>query len=388
MRRRSALLIALAVLLVGAAAAYEPGDVNGDGSVDAADLTCETATIYDPNDGCAVATTSPLDNVVTVSPSGGDYTSIQAALDAITASESDRWLIRVGPGTYTETVTMESWIDIECAGECVTIVQSSGSSAADTGTVVGADNAELRLLSVTSDGGDVDAFAIAIYNDFASPKITHVTAGGSGATDVNCAIYNTSSSPVLRSLTLTATATGDADAHALENRNNSAPITSDIQIDASGGLNAYGVYNHSTTATLVGLTITATGATNYTAGVYTAHCPTLDLEYCHIEVDAGGGAWAIGFVHSFSNGHVRNCVIHAVGGSSGCGAEVYSDVSGHWVWVTNSYLSSDDRYARANTPDASTMRLGGCALIGNSAANVKCAGNWNGAFTFYASTCP
>ncbi len=35
-----------------------PGDVNGDGSVDSADVSCVTATIYDPAYGCAVATGS------------------------------------------------------------------------------------------------------------------------------------------------------------------------------------------------------------------------------------------------------------------------------------------------------------------------------------------
>lgn len=35
-----------------------PGDVNGDGTVDSADVSCVTATIYDPAYGCAVATGS------------------------------------------------------------------------------------------------------------------------------------------------------------------------------------------------------------------------------------------------------------------------------------------------------------------------------------------
>ena len=41
------------------------------------------------------------DNVVVVAKSGGDYTTIGAALAAISASATDRYLVWVAPGTYT-----------------------------------------------------------------------------------------------------------------------------------------------------------------------------------------------------------------------------------------------------------------------------------------------
>ena len=52
-------------------------------------------------------------NVVVVAKSGGDYTSIQAALTDITGvSDTNRYLVWVAPGIYTETVTMKQYVDL------------------------------------------------------------------------------------------------------------------------------------------------------------------------------------------------------------------------------------------------------------------------------------
>ena len=93
-------------------------------------------------------------NVIVVAKSGGDFTSIQAALDSITdASDTNRYLVWVAPGVYNERVTMKPYVDIEGAGEQVTRITYGGSSNPDTGTVVGANDAELRFLTVESTGG-------------------------------------------------------------------------------------------------------------------------------------------------------------------------------------------------------------------------------------------
>jgi pectin methylesterase-like acyl-CoA thioesterase len=51
--------------------------------------------------------------VVTVAKAGGDYTSIQDAIDSITdASDSKRYAVKVYPGNYAEAVTMQDYVDI------------------------------------------------------------------------------------------------------------------------------------------------------------------------------------------------------------------------------------------------------------------------------------
>ncbi len=128
-------------------------------------------------------------NVWVVAQSGGDFTSITAALNSIkTNSATNHFLIYVAPGVYTETVIMKPYVDIEGAGELATKITFVGSSNQYTGTVVGAANAELRFLTVENTGGA--DYATAVYNGNASQRLTHVSATASGGTILDCGVYN------------------------------------------------------------------------------------------------------------------------------------------------------------------------------------------------------
>ena len=215
-------------------------------------------------------------NVVVVAKSGGDYTSIQAALTDITGvSDTNRYLVWVAPGIYTETVTMKQYVDIEGAGELLTTISSGGAA----GTVTGANNAELRFLTVRNTGG-VSA-AVAIFNNFASPWLTHVTATASGGTN-SYGVYNAASSPTIQNST----------------------------VRASGGTNSYGIYN-----------------------------------------SASGGL--------------------------------------HTVKVNNCQVTGSTNTIRNDTEF--TVRIGASQLDGGAVTGggtVTCAGIYDEAYTFYASTCP
>jgi len=68
---------------------------------------------------------TPYAQTLTVAKSGGDYTTITAALAAITdAATGKRYCIKVMPGTYTEaaTLTLKSYVDIEGSGWWNTII--------------------------------------------------------------------------------------------------------------------------------------------------------------------------------------------------------------------------------------------------------------------------
>ncbi len=65
--------------------------------------------------------------VKVVAKSGGDYTTISAALAAITdAGDTNRYLVKVMPGIYSEQVTMKPYVDIEGAGELTTKITYTG----------------------------------------------------------------------------------------------------------------------------------------------------------------------------------------------------------------------------------------------------------------------
>jgi pectin methylesterase-like acyl-CoA thioesterase len=184
--------------------------------------------------------TQPYKNVVVVAQSGGQYTTISAALAAITNnSTTNRYLIRVAPGTYSEQVTMKQWVDIEGSGEKNTKITFTGSIFANTGTVVGASNAELRSLSVENTGGNT--WAIPIYNSNASPSLLHVTAIGSGGT-FNYGVYNVAVGSLPTMTNVTATGSGGTYNYGVYNFDGSPRIAGSV-INGSGGTESYGIYN-------------------------------------------------------------------------------------------------------------------------------------------------
>jgi len=102
--------------------------------------------------------------VFTVAQSGGDFTTISAALTAcVSPGPGNPYLIRVMPGTYAESVTCSSFVRLQGAGKYVCYI---------TGSVTGAD-------SCTIDGFNI---AGGITCPGTSPTITHniITNEGEG----------------------------------------------------------------------------------------------------------------------------------------------------------------------------------------------------------------
>ncbi len=179
-------------------------------------------------------------NVLVVAKSGGNYATISAALAAITdAGDTNRYLVRVMPGIYSEQVTMKPYVDIEGSGELATRITYTGSASNTSGTLFGASNAELRFLTVENTGGA--DWAIAVYNNSASPRLTHVTASASGGTSNYAVLDYNAPSPAMTDLT--ASASGGADNVGIFNFS-SSPVIQNGVIRASGGTNNYGIYNY------------------------------------------------------------------------------------------------------------------------------------------------
>lgn len=60
--------------------------------------------------------TTAYNNIISVSKTGGTYTTIQGAIDSILdASDANKYLIRVGAGHYTENITMKNYVSIQGA---------------------------------------------------------------------------------------------------------------------------------------------------------------------------------------------------------------------------------------------------------------------------------
>jgi hypothetical protein len=272
-------------------------------------------------------------HVKIVAKSGGDFTSIQSALDSISDnSASSRYLIWVAPGTYTETVTMKSYVDIEGAGELQTKIIYTGSNGS-SGTVNGAGNTELRFLTVENVGGDT--YAIALYNP---ARVLHVTAMAAGGSTDNYAVYSYYASPTLTAVNLSATQAG-----------------------TTIGTYAYGVRSINSSVTLVDST-----------------------------VSAYGGYFATGAGTNLSTLTIARSTIRAAGGNESDGIFVYgysgtytTTVHDSQIFATNFTVRNDDG---ASTPSfIAVSQMAGGGTVGS---NITCAGVYDENYAFYASSCP
>jgi hypothetical protein len=133
--------------------------------------------------GCLEPENPGYANVVVVAKSGGDFDSIQDALDSITdASGENRYLVWVAPGVYTGMVTMKSWVDIEGAGIGLTLIQSVGYDSYGMATIMAAANSELRFLTVENTGGHAHSLAVIIpIDDFSLGNVRIIASGGTNS---------------------------------------------------------------------------------------------------------------------------------------------------------------------------------------------------------------
>jgi hypothetical protein len=109
----------------------------------------------------------------------------------------DPWLLKIEPGIYAIGATslqMRSWVDIEGSGMGVTTISGNVSPGSDlqNGTVNGANDAELRLLTVAASGSSV----IAMVNWQASPRLYRVKLVAKASSSVE-GLRNVQSAPLL-----------------------------------------------------------------------------------------------------------------------------------------------------------------------------------------------
>jgi hypothetical protein len=317
-------------------------------------------------------------NVLVVARSGGDFTSISAALATITtASQANPYLIKVAPGVYADTVVMKPYVDIEGSGELTTKITQIGSSLATTGTVVGANNAELRFLTVENTGGAANATAI--YNPAAAPRLTHITVTASGGTTnygvgnytnaspamtnvtanvsggtTNYGVYNNVSSPTMTNIS--ATVSGGTTNYAVFNNTGSSPTMFNVSATASGGTTTVGVYNqNSSSPTMTNVTANASGAssTNYGVYNYTSCSPVMTVVSATVSGGTGNTNYGV-YNYSSSSPAMTNVTASASGGTANGGVYNYSSTPA-MTNVTASASGGTDSYGVYNQSSSPTM---------------------------------
>ncbi len=92
-----------------------------------------------------------LKNVLTVSPSDGDFISIQSAIDSISdASSNNRYVIQIGPGIYTENITMKNFVDLRGVGDKSGVVLTASSGSVITPVVTTGDEWAISNFTINS----------------------------------------------------------------------------------------------------------------------------------------------------------------------------------------------------------------------------------------------
>lgn len=263
-------------------AGYAIRQVNADGSV-ICEQDDDTDTTYTAGEGLVLDGTefsaqgSPYANVVVVAQSGGDYTSVQAAIDSITDAAADNaYLVWVAPGVYVEQVTMKPYVHLQGAGQEATIITSTVTNASfppSQATLVLTRSTSLRNLTLSNGGAGPHNTALLATAGTTRTLVADATARVQGKGSSNYAIYLTSSGTGVTLQNVTGLAENSSDFNCgLYNHDGADAILRGGSFTARGGLEAHGIYNYADYSS--GTKLEATGVTalgengSFNAGMY------------------------------------------------------------------------------------------------------------------------
>ncbi len=223
--------------------------------------------------------------VAVVSKSGGDYTDPRLAMSDIadwcgTPADDHPCLLQIMPGIYDlaeNALSMADYVDIAGSGRNNTIItstHSSGSGAAGSATLVGADNSELRHLSVINQGGGENSIGIYNFtNDTFSVRDVSVTVSGGTVNNYGIANIGSDTKQISRNMNISNVTVSVSDAFSIGIANKLAsPSMTDIHINPQGTTQSVGIYNLTYSSPLIrGLTVNigqGNSTLNYGVGNY------------------------------------------------------------------------------------------------------------------------
>jgi hypothetical protein len=146
------------------------------------------------------------ENVIVVAKSGGDFTSVAAALDSISdASSTNRYLVRVAPGIYSESnaVQVPGYVHLQGDGPNVTVITSNRGAAVPNNTAATIDmleNSRLSNLAVRNTGTGPLSFGIYMVETSRDTVIDNVdvVVDGAGAGGARSGIHLNSAAPTIK----------------------------------------------------------------------------------------------------------------------------------------------------------------------------------------------
>ena len=207
-----------------------------------------------------------LQNIVTVSPKGGDFTDPAAAVNSITdASVTNLYLVVIGPGSYnlnaSGPLVMKEYVSIAGAGEKATKLygsRSSDSFNAASAIITGATNSSLSNLTVENTGGG--NYSTAIYNYQASPDLHNIEVIARDSNYV-CGIQNVNySSPTLLDVIINSSSASFG--YGIRNIDNCYPIMTNVRSWTRFSTNSHGLYNDHASPSMKNVDLRGTGSSS------------------------------------------------------------------------------------------------------------------------------
>lgn len=160
----------------------------------------------------AEALSLATENVLVVSPSGAPFTTVGAALAAVSApGPANRYLIDVGPGIYVESsaLNVPGYVHVRGAGRKVSVLRSSRTAASPSpaaATIELSENASLSDIGIENNG--TGTFDIGVYLSTPVTRATRienvdVLVNGAGGTG-HYAVFLNDAEPTIRNSSLRA----------------------------------------------------------------------------------------------------------------------------------------------------------------------------------------
>ena len=229
---------------------------------------------------------------------GGRLLAAMTVISNAIPTSNNPYLLKLEPGIYdlgTSYLTMLPYLDIEGSGQDVTKITRASVNTADKATVIGANNSELRLLTVENRGGP--NYALGIFNGAGidnSLKLTNLTVIVSNGSTNSTGIYNSPGSPLIQNVTVTSTNSAGGASYGISNNGSNATMEN-VKISSSTitptNSAAFGVYIVGNSAPQLRksiITVTTTG-TGTGWGIYNDGASTFVSDLNLKDITSGGG---------------------------------------------------------------------------------------------------
>lgn len=322
--------------------------------------------------------------IVWVATSGGDFTSVAAAMNSITdASATKPYVVRVAPGIYDEPggVTVKDQVSLVGSGPGATTIRcacggaTSTSAGAATVRIEGAITAEVSDLRVVNTGGGVYAAGVLVLNTASSTvRLRRLAVVASGGGTYSLGITSSGASPVIERVEVSATGTG---VWGISADGTGTPVVDGATVTVSGSADTRAVVLAGLGASVVrNAVVSATGASP--AGLFLGGTTTVE----NVTVAATGSGVPHG-VHVFGSAvTMRGLTVTSTNTTAGTAYGIRASFSTAAAQVHGSIVTGNPSVAAAGV---GTARVANTQLIGATSGAPTCVGVYSS--TFGAFTC-